>query len=286
MSSSDKWAKLFITSDKVDFIVDKGEIISSENFPLLNGEHINDVEGDEKFTIIYLKSDKKFSDMSRGLRFGEGFAGTPEFKLHVQSYVEKGWITERIENSDKDAYDQREKKRTEERKKAEGIVLWMDYEKYKADTKLYQGGFSDGVFNSEGIQNYIKRGGAFGWIGHSCARRAEHDKIIEKGLRERGISDKSMYYWITSGDGRHFADSLEGYTLEEQIEKINKRLNSIFNYCLIYGCKRHTGMLRSSMEIREDYEKQGILLPEDDSDYDRIAHFNLMALFFGKIEVS
>jgi hypothetical protein len=153
----------------------------------------------------------------------------------------------------------------------------MDYEEYKNNPALYQGGFSNEVFNSKELYNYVKSGHAFGWIGHSGARTAAHDKQIEKGLRKRGISPSKMYNWISSGDGRHFGDSLEGYTKEEQKAKIEARLNEMYNLCIIYSTPSHGGMLTDSNRVREEFKKLNVLLPYNKK-YNRKEHIkNLLS---------
>ena len=72
------------------------------------------------------------------------------------------------------------------------------------------------------LKEYVSSNCVFGWIGHSV-RKVELDKIIEDGLRLRGLSSSKMYNWISSSDGRHFGDSLSGLTLQEQIKEINKK---------------------------------------------------------------
>ena len=123
--------------------------------------------------------------------------------------------------------------------------------------------FSDSVFNCKELKEYVSSGCPFGWIGHSV-RKAELDKEIEEGLRLRGLSSSKMYNWISSSDGRHFGDSLDGLSSQEQIKEIHKNLNRMFNMCLIYGDENHTGLLSSSNKIREEMKQKGWLLNENE----------------------
>lgn len=282
-SSNDEWLKFFTTKEELDFCPIKGRRITSKKFPFLNGETIEEVTGDKLFKGIYFTSDKTF--YNKGLHSGRGFLSdgyhnTDGFKALIQSYISKGWLIEDSgRNEAQKAYDKREEKRGEKKSKKAGLVLWMSYDnKKKAPLTVYQGGFSDEVFNSPLLQEYISHGGVFGWIGDSGARRPEHDRIIEEGLRERGLSVNAMYNWISSSDGRHFADALCGMPLDEQIEEIKKNLNRIFNLCLIYGSSQHEGSLKSTIEIRNDYQNQGILLPEDEQGYDPAGWMKLMTV--------
>jgi hypothetical protein len=270
--TGDAFVNIITNSKELDFKPEIGQVIESKKFPGLNGEIIDGVSGDKQYIGIGLESDKYFYDkMLYASRSGlkslgsmDTYAKTPEFKERVQSYIDKGFIdkgfTKDRDIPEQKAYWEREKLIEQKSQKKKGVVLWMDYEEYKANPALYQGGFSDEVFNSKELYNYVK-GGAFGWIGHSGARTAAHDKQIEKGLRKRGISPSKMYNWISSGDGRHFGDSLEGYTKEKQKAKIEARLNEMYNLCIIYSTPSHGGILTDSNRVREEFKKLDVLLP-------------------------
>jgi hypothetical protein len=265
--TGDEFLVIVTDSKELDFKPVIGQTIQSKKFPALNGEKVSELCGDKKYVGIYLEADKHFYEKTlderrrtgKGLGLIDNYAKTPEFKERVQSYLDKGFKKDR-DIPEQKAYWEREKLIEQKSQKKKGVVLWMDYEEYKANPDLYQGGFSDEVFRSKELYNYVK-GGAFGWIGHSGARTAAHDKQIEKGLRKRGISPSRMHNWISSGDGRHFGDSLEGYTKKEQAKKIEARLNEMYNLCIIYSTPSHGGMLTDSNRVREELEKYGILLP-------------------------
>jgi hypothetical protein len=281
-SSNDARIRVFTTEDKIDFLVTPSKPISgSKKFPFLNGETIKEVEGDDEFTAIYVESDETFYQLAlrsgKGIIRGNEYHNTPEFFNLVKSYTDKGWSLEKRgdKNKAQEAYWERCQVREEEADKAAGLVLWKRYDnRVPAD---YQGGFSNEVFNVKELQDYVKDGGVFGWIGHSV-RHPEHDKLIEAGLRERGLSPKAMFNWISSSDGRHFGDALEGFTLDEQLHQIKQYLNRIFNLCLIYGSSRHKGTMQSTNEIKADLEQEGILLPEGKMDYDPNGWMKLMTL--------
>lgn len=256
-SSTDIWLKVFLKYDELDFVPSENEIINSTKYKFLNGETITEITGDSKFMGIYLQSDKTFYNKGS---FRTEWHKTDEFKILIGDYIIKGWGREY--NQDYKLYQLRQEKREEIKSKKEGLVLWYSYDNLKKQPlTVYQGGFSDELFNTKGIQEYIADHCVHGWIGHSGARRKEHDQVIEKGLRERGLTVDQMYNWISSGDGRHFADSLEGYSLKEQLIKINKYLNHIYNCCLIYADNEHAGTMASSNEIELKLEKEGLLLP-------------------------
>lgn len=282
-SSNDTFLKVFTTSDKIDFNTEIGEVITSNNYPFINGEIIKEISGDDKFKAIYVEEDKTFYNKGLNSRRGfmnDGYHKTDDFKALIKSYCDKGWSIEKGQNAAQKAFWKRETKKQEVIDKKEGLVLWMSYDnRKKQPLTIYQGGFSDEVFNTKELQDYISGHSAYGWIGDSGTRKAAHDKVIEQGLRERGLSPQAMYNWISSSDGRHFADGLSWFkTLDEQIEEIKKNLNRIFNLCIIYSSTQHGGTMKSTCEIREDYETQGILLKEDTQSYDPTAWCKLMAV--------
>lgn len=280
-SSNDAWLNVTTKESEIDFELPTKagkRINGSKKFPMLNGLCVDCIEGDKWFKSIYFESDKTF--YNKAFSAGKGFlhkcySDTQEFKELVQKYADMGWnIGRETPKEQKDFWDRQERAYRRKQKK-EGIVLHKKYEDLTPSD--YQGGFSDELFNSPGIKNYIERNAVFGWIGDSGARKAEHDRLIEAGLKERGLSYKAMSNWITSSDGRHFADSLCGKELNEQLEDIKKYLNTMFNLALIYGSENHGGMLNDTIRIREDYESKGILLPENECSYDPYAHFALMS---------
>ena len=92
-------------------------------------------------------------------------------------------------------------------------------------SKKFKGGFSDGLFNSENFQDYIKSGFVFGYIG-SFSRKPGFDRIIEKGLRDEGLNDEGIATWLTSTNGRHIMDSVENKTTKAQFSKDMKKFFS------------------------------------------------------------
>lgn len=271
-SSGDETVRMKTDLKTVGFLPIEGGYFSSKNFPFLDGQKMDEVYQDSKCIVIYLESDKTFYYRAQGERsiFSDNFSKTPEFKLLVQSYIDKGFTTNSIKEQEE--FRQRQKVKEEKKNKKLGIVLWMDYDTYKNNIKLYQGGFSDNVFNSEPLQNYLRGGGVFGWIGNSD-RTFYADKLIEKGLRKRGISPSRMSNWITSSSGRHFGDSLGGCTKEEQKEKIEKSLSYMFNCCIIYGFSSHKGMFKDTMRIDDELEKYNLLLNSKEQ-YDSKKYLN------------
>lgn len=270
--SGDEYAIFKTNSKELDFVPVVGQEIQSKKFPALNGEVIEEVCGDKLYTGIYLKPDETFYQKARfSGSFTTSYEKTPEFQTLVQSYLDKGFIKDRHIPEQIEFWD-RQKLIKQQSLKKQGVVLWMGYDECTNNPDLYQGGFSDEVFRSKELYAYVKRG-AFGWIGNSDVRTAAHDKQIEQGLRKRGISPSKMYSWISSSDGRHFGDSLEGYTKKEQKIKIDEALNGMYNNCLIFSLPSHGGMYTDSKRIKEVLEKLGLLLPYNQK-YNKKTHIN------------
>ena len=273
-STRDVCLKQKLKKSKIDFSLEiNGEKIVSKNYPFLSGEVIQSIEGDKKFSCIYLKAEKKFYKIGLG-GFLDDHSKTDEFKGLVQKFIDSGWEKGK-RYLEEDAYSKRCQITEQKRLKREKVVLWMGYDEYHIHPELYQGGFSDSVFNSLELSQYIKSGCVFGWIGNSSVRTSAHDKQIERGLRKRGISDDKMFNWISSTSGRHFADSLEGYTKQEQKEKIEKNLDSMYNDCVIYGSKSHQGTLNSTKDIGAKYDELGIFLDSKEK-YNKNKHIKAL----------
>jgi hypothetical protein len=256
-SSSDVYVQIVTTSKEVDFTVEKGLDITSKNFPMLNGKIMNYIGQDNKFIGIHLSSDKTFKN---GRLSDNSHEKTPEFKALVQSYIDKGFkIIDEI--PEQKAYYERERIKETKRLKKSGVVLWMGYEAYQNHPECFQGGFSSEVFNSKQLKDYIGAArSVHGWIGHCQGRTKYGDKLIEAGLRKRGISPSKMFNWISSSSGRHFGDSLEDCTKAEQKEKIEEALNSMYNSCIVYGAPTHQGTSKSYVNISSLCNEIGVLL--------------------------
>jgi hypothetical protein len=88
---------------------------------------------------------------------------------------------------------------------------------YPKPPDCFQGGLSIELYSNPALQSYIqesinKEGYAtcLGYLGNSN-RRAGHDRILEDFMRSvLDWSSDQIAAWMTSGQGRHFADSYEG----------------------------------------------------------------------------
>lgn len=256
--SGDEFLKLVINSKDCDFELGLNQRISSKKFPFLNGLMVEEFESDKKYIGIYVEGDKTFYYRAmQGNKPFEGYSSTPEFKDLINSYIEKGF-KKRVNVPEQEEFKKAKKRKEQAENKRKGIVLWMDFEDYKNNPALLQGGFSDEVFNSPQLQKYIKTI-PYGWIGN-YDRTFHADRLIEKGLRKRGISPSKMVNWITSSSGRHFGDSLGGYSKKEQKEKIEEGLNYMYNCCINYSIPSHGGMLKDTVRINGFLKEYNILL--------------------------
>ncbi len=258
-ASGDVWLFKKIKPEDVDFSITKNSLINSKKNSFLNGEEIEEIVKDKDLIIVYLKSDKTFYNKAlKNIRSHINFSKTDEFQSLVNEYIELGFgSTEKPQEIE--MFWQRESDREYKKRKKEGFVFHKPLEELKP--KDYQGGFSNEVMNNNEMQKYVSKKAVFGWVGHSV-RKPELDKAIEDGLRKRGLSSSKMFNWISSSNGRHFGDSLEGISLNEQLKKIENNLNSMFNLCLIYGDESHNGNYEDTLRIKEEMKQKKWLLPE------------------------
>jgi len=151
-----------------------------------------------------------------------------------------------------------EKEREIARKKRQNYVFCFDYDCYKPE--LIQGGFSDTIFNAPQLHNYIQGHYPCGFIGHSI-RKPALDRYLEKAFMK---INRPVYMgcpslvdvlacWLTSSDGRHFGNSLEGCSFKKQKESINNSLADIYNTGFIYLLPEHGGSMQSTHELMDKY---------------------------------
>lgn len=89
-----------------------------------------------------------------------------------------------------------------------------------------QGGFSDELYYSDIIQDYIRgKVTIYGWLGHEF-RRDRLDKYIERKAEELGYNQEEIAEWLISKSARKFADDVCHMDLE-----------SVKDYFLEWECK-------------------------------------------------
>ena len=196
------------------------------------------------FSILYVEEDKTFYERGLHQRGMPCFEKTPEFKDLVASYEKDGWVKDSWVNDRVHAYHDDIHKMTVAKRIRDGYVIpeWKD----DLPIATYQGGFSNKVFNGNQLHEYLESGGVHGYIGHSI-RKPGLDRYLEKAFTgyRRGKSvcmglgvemGDVLGCWLTSTDGRHFGDSLEGCSFNSQKSKIKKNVECMFLKSTQYLC--------------------------------------------------
>jgi len=231
-SSNDEWLYKVVPEHKNKVtLVNGSTVLNSGLFekPTPGVETIEEVDTEDKFiTNVYFKADESFYIFGKNKPGLKDYHNTPEFKELIQKYVQLGWSTERPEIENERM--QRVRNKQIQQRKKDGFVLWKKYEDLKPED--YKGGFSTEMFNTPHLQKYIKQT-PFGYIGHSV--RTKHtDRYMEKTLRSLNLPVDTLSLYLTSSSGRHFGDSLEDLTPEEQEEKISNSYNYFHSELIRY----------------------------------------------------
>lgn len=201
-SSNDEWVTRPIT--RQEFLAHEGEKAISRK---------------HGFAVAYAEPDKKFYDVrSFGARFTK-----ESFRLYVwETYLANGWSLNDsfLKAAQRAQWKDEEIARRKQREK-QGYVIpeWSR----DIPPEEYQGGFSDEVFRSPGLFDYVKSGGCHGFIGHSV-RKPKLDAYFEAQFLKLEPDVPLLAMWLTSTGGRHFCDSLEGVPFREQQQYIRKDL--------------------------------------------------------------
>jgi len=112
-----------------------------------------------------------------------------------------------------------------------------------------QGGLSDGVFNTQHLQEYMK-GIPFGYIGSSC-RTAWADKLVEDALRATGLGNEGIATWLTSNSGRHLADNIQrGHQLDFE-RAVARDTKNAFLQVTVWSHPDHGGMWSDTMKLEQ-----------------------------------
>jgi len=209
-------------------------------------------------TILYDDSDETFYKKALNQRsLKNDFSRTPEFENLIQKYESQGWERENknswVRQTLRNIYEENlEEEKRKREKEGYVIPMWAS----NMEPGSYKGGFSEEVFRNSHLQDYLSKGGCFGWIGH-LVRKPQLDAYLEnKFMRLESEEDKINLFsvWLTSTDGRHFADSLSDEDFKRQKEIIDKRINEIYNLAFIYSREEHEGTLKSTLQLKKRYE--------------------------------
>jgi hypothetical protein len=210
------------------------------------------IYGDNKIQIVF-REDKTFYEKGLYTKPFTSFEKTPEFEKLVNCYVKEGY-SKKCPKEINDYFKREEKSGYKKAKKAGFFLAEKPYEELTSND--FKGGFSDTIFNNKILSDYIGTGSSvFGYIGH-CVRQIKIDKYLETSFFKKFFDIENSFdifcTWLTSTDGRHFADSLEDCCFEEQKQKINNHLNEIFKLGFIYSKPEHKGTHESTCKIEEE----------------------------------
>lgn len=211
--------------------------------------------------VLHLESDETFYERAledmRHKRVPGHYNTHPDFLALVQKHKDDGWDKkpEWLDAADKARY-AREEAAEYARRKQEGYVICKHFKEMTPDD--YRGGFSDEVMASKELKEYVAAGACFGYIGSSC-RKPNLDAYIEEqflSLKPRfEVSRQEMVAllggWLTSSDGRHFGDALDGcYGLAEQQDLVDRNIKAMFNIAFIYAHPEQDGTMKSTEVVR------------------------------------
>jgi len=101
-----------------------------------------------------------------------------------------------------DEMEKKKKKKKEREKMTED--KWRRKQLAKARKK---GGLSNAVYTQPRLQSYLKTDFIFGYVGN-YHRTIERDRIVERQLRQAGLTDRQIAIWLTSTSARHMMDGV------------------------------------------------------------------------------
>ncbi len=114
-----------------------------------------------------------------------------------------------------------------------------------------QGGLSKEVWEDNHLQEYVKSGNAFGYVG-SSDRTTLRDIMLEKALSGTGLKSAGIAMWIGSTDARHLMDGVDKKTTDAEFEKLCKHYcEDAFLKVTIWSHPDHRGSALSTGEIMQ-----------------------------------
>jgi len=240
----------FASSSSNDVLLYKK--LSKENFKNMKFDR---TFGDDKIQIGFYENKTFYVKALGEKKFGSHYENTQEFIKLVEYYTNEGYSKEYPKEVE--AYYSREEKKGYEKAKTEGFFL-CSKSSDEYTTEDFRGGLSNTTLENEILKKYIGNGkeGVHGYIGNR-ARTVELDKCIEITYMMKFFDIENSFdifcTWLTSIDGRHFGDFLEGLDFEQQKQKINDYVKNIFKLGFLYSRPEHTGTLDSTDELQTKY---------------------------------
>lgn len=226
-------------------------------------QEFNNLEADsdfyEKYCVKYIEN-KTFYDAFLNNRTFTKSASKEEMDAECKIYEDDGYsrIKPKFYEKQEDKRIKKEDKEYTRKRKREGYLFYTK-PNWKYNQRKARGGFSKTLWNYEPIKKYTAKN-CFGYFGHSV-RKAKLDNYLEKELcRINNESKEPMdwrglcYSYLSSTSARHFSDSLEDYSFEEQKEAIQRNLTSMWNKAFIFSKNEHEGTHESTLILTEKYK--------------------------------
>lgn len=172
------------------------------------------------YTNIYIE-DIRFYNRHHGL-VG---ADKNEMKSHVQTYLDKGWLTELppMYKTLREVYDKSEEHDELIERIENGYIIPHYYRNMPAEQ--YRGSITDDIWYDTELQDYVKRGVVFGYIG-SSNRTHKSDISLITFLKMKKWTNRMIAEFMSCRNARHFADQLDhGHNSIEFISSIFDEYN-------------------------------------------------------------
>jgi len=114
--------------------------------------------------------------------------------------------------------------------------------------KKYKGGLSDEIAQTQHYLEYIRASTPSGYYGTSN-RTPEIDKMVEESLREKGLGNNGIAYWLTSSSARHMMDDMPDKNQAKIKERIDDYTRDAFKNVTVWSHPDHGGTLASTGEF-------------------------------------
>lgn len=212
VSSEDILLNFRVDKQKLDFDLIEARRIKSSLAPL-NGQFIEEICENYFLIEVFLTADKTFYNTGSMRSVSE-----KEVQRIANPLIELGWQKGRDYYSQK--YSSQKEYLEAQLRYFQGYVI-PEWNK-DLPVEAYRGALSDEVFNNKGLQDYLSKGGCFGYIGHS-QRTYDTDREIETIRLEKSIDPKYIAVFMSHTAGRHFADDLRSR------EDVRKNFGSYFD---------------------------------------------------------
>ena len=151
----------------------------------------------------------------------------------------------------------KQRKKVMAKLKKKGLPRKLSF--YRGQKKfIRQGGISKQVWNQKDLKEYRESPIVAGYVG-APERTVALDKFTEKQLRKQGLGPKAIGIWMTSTDGRHYADdALSFKTGKLHIKRNKDYLKDAGKKVCLWEDPRHTGFAASTEKLQEEYTPEKV----------------------------